>query len=79
VSLDREADEVVLAIRDQGVGFDPELEMYKEGIGLISMRERIGLVRGTLTIQSKPHLGTEITAQVPIALRTDVNHKTASA
>jgi signal transduction histidine kinase len=40
--------------------------MYNEGIGLISMRERLSLVKGTMSIVSKPGGGTEIRFRVPL-------------
>ncbi len=57
---------IQLIVRDSGVGFDPELAMKNRGLGLTSMRERIGLVHGTLTIKSKPKGGTVVNAQVPL-------------
>jgi signal transduction histidine kinase len=64
--LERVADDLQLTVRDRGVGFDPEVAMYKEGIGLISMKERASLVKGTLSIVSRPHSGTLITARCPL-------------
>jgi signal transduction histidine kinase len=58
---------IYLTIRDHGVGFDPDDVMNTRGIGLISMRERIGLVQGTLAITSKPNWGTEITICIPLS------------
>jgi two-component system sensor histidine kinase DegS len=58
--------ELQLTVRDRGLGFDPEIAMYNEGIGLISMRERLSLVKGTMSIVSKPGGGTEITFRVPL-------------
>jgi len=66
--LRRESDELQLMIRDFGVGFDPDVALYKEGIGLISMRERVSLVKGTMWVSSKPQGGTEITVRVPLLL-----------
>jgi signal transduction histidine kinase len=45
---------VHLSVRDAGAGFDPEAAMNRRGLGLISMRERITLVKGTIAIRSKP-------------------------
>jgi PAS domain S-box-containing protein len=57
---------VHLSVRDAGVGFDPETAMNRRGLGLISMRERINLVKGTIAIRSKPEGGTEIHCSVPL-------------
>jgi PAS domain S-box-containing protein len=55
-----------LEISDDGVGFDVEAARLAEGLGLISMRERIHLIGGEFHIVSSPGNGTRITAQVPI-------------
>jgi signal transduction histidine kinase len=58
--------EIRLTVRDSGVGFDPELTKDTQGLGLISMRERVRLVKGTISITSKPQCGTEINVRVPL-------------
>ncbi len=58
---------ILLLIRDSGAGFDPEAAMKNGGLGLISMRERVGLVKGTISITSKPLAGTEIRVHIPVA------------
>jgi PAS domain S-box-containing protein len=57
---------VHLRVRDQGVGFDPDAGMNQRGLGLISMRERLTLVGGTVEIRSKLGDGTEIHCRVPV-------------
>jgi signal transduction histidine kinase len=52
---------------DAGVGFDPDVRSAHAGIGLVSMRERLRLVRGTLSIRSAPRRGTEILAVLPLS------------
>jgi signal transduction histidine kinase len=58
--------EIQLIVRDSGVGFDPELAKETPGLGLISMQERIRLVKGTISITSRPQSGTEINVRVPL-------------
>jgi len=55
-----------LTIQDAGVGF--ESSTHPNGLGLVSMRERIKLVRGTFRIHSSPGHGTEIWVAAPDAL-----------
>lgn len=52
-----------LVVTDDGRGFDPDAA--RSGHGLRGMRERIGLVGGTLAVTSRPGAGTEVTATVP--------------
>ena len=56
---------LLLAVSDDGVGFDPESSDRRRSLGLASMRERIRLVNGTLDIESAPGQGTVIVAWVP--------------
>jgi PAS domain S-box-containing protein len=55
-----------LRIVDAGVGFDPALRSGSGGLGLVSMRERLRLVGGGLSVQSALMRGTEILAAVPL-------------
>jgi signal transduction histidine kinase len=38
-------------------------------LGLVSMQERVHLVHGNLSVESKPGTGTIVLAVVPLALR----------
>jgi signal transduction histidine kinase len=64
VSLIGGLNEVHLTVRDFGIGFDPENGGKGHGLGVISMRERMKLVGGELSIESQPQLGTTIHARV---------------
>jgi PAS domain S-box-containing protein len=65
VNLRGTADEIQLEVRDRGVGFDVERAKQDQGLGLVSMRERVHLVDGTFSIESKENCGTRIVARVP--------------
>jgi PAS domain S-box-containing protein len=57
---------VNLTIRDRGQGFDTDRgELANRGIGLITMRERMKLVDGQLSIDSSPGTGTVVHARAP--------------
>jgi len=58
--------EIQLSIRDEGAGFDPNEASRGDGLGLVSMRERVGLLRGTIDITSRAKAGTEITLRIPL-------------
>ena len=60
------AGEIHLAVSDLGAGFNAEAAMKGTGLGLTSMRERLRLVGGELSINSQPERGTTIHARVPI-------------
>ena len=57
-------EEIQLTVSDWGVGFDEQDTIKHQGIGLVSMTERLQLVNGQLSIISKPGHGTTINARV---------------
>ena len=67
VNLRGRPDELLLEISDDGVGFDVDVA-WEKGLGLLSMRERLDAVGGSLTIQSRPGVGTRITINVPLPI-----------
>jgi len=67
VTLTGLPDSLALAVTDDGVGFDVSEAGLAEGIGLISMRERVCFVGGTFNLSSTPGRGTHLEAHVPIA------------
>jgi signal transduction histidine kinase len=67
VKLHGSPTEIHLTVRDSGAGFEPELVRGTQGLGLISMKERVRLVKGTISITSKPQSGTEINVRVPLS------------
>jgi PAS domain S-box-containing protein len=60
------SNEILLTVRDSGMGFDLEEVKNGRGLGLISMQERVNLVNGTILIMSEPMKGTEIAVRVPL-------------
>jgi PAS domain S-box-containing protein len=71
VDLCYERDELLLSIRDDGVGFDLEAATKNGGFGLRGMQERLALLGGRLSISARLGAGTTIEARVPIAHRTE--------
>ncbi|MFE9451273.1 sensor histidine kinase [Streptomyces sp. NPDC006739] len=62
-------DEVILDIRDDGVGFDPLARPERTrsgGFGLDGMRARAERIAGSLTVESEPGAGTALSARVPL-------------
>ncbi len=65
---------IEVEIEDDGIGFDPSRisEEYRgdaKGLGLLGMEERVGLLDGTLRIDSAPGRGTRILVHVPVGTR----------
>ncbi len=56
---------LLLSVRDDGAGFDPATARQGRSLGLLSMRERLHLVDGTLDVESAPGQGTAIVAWIP--------------
>jgi signal transduction histidine kinase len=55
---------VSVVVEDDGVGFEPG-RARDGGLGLVGMRERVGLLGGRLTVESRPGAGTTFVAEVP--------------
>jgi PAS domain S-box-containing protein len=64
-------DEIHLAVSDSGSGFDTEAARESRGLGLISMQERLKLLKGTCVIESQPMRGTTIHVCVPLTSEGD--------
>jgi PAS domain S-box-containing protein len=58
--------EIHFTVSDSGTGFDLEKALKSQGLGLTSMQERLQLVKGKFSIDSKPQRGTTIHARVPL-------------
>jgi len=76
ITLTYLADQVLLDIHDDGRGFDPDAITpvttsdddggVGTGFGLVAMRQRLGLLGGSLTVDSEPGTGTILAAQIPV-------------
>lgn len=73
VSVERRPDEVSMIVEDDGIGFDAEAgpEQVDDGppakphLGLSGIRERLSLLRGTLTLETAPACGTTLFVRIP--------------
>jgi signal transduction histidine kinase len=63
ITLGRDPGRARVEIADDGVGMDAH--SARGGVGLLSMRDRIGAVGGELEISSSPRNGTSVRARVP--------------
>lgn len=64
VELEAMPSGVRLTVLDNGRGFDPVAA--SSGYGLQSMRERAGIIGGTLAIDSRPQDGTRVMVDLPV-------------
>lgn len=64
IELYRRDDTLVLAVEDDGHGFDPEAKF--EGAGITGMRERAALLNGTIQFDSEAGQGTHVVVEIPL-------------
>jgi signal transduction histidine kinase len=55
---------VCMKVRDTGAGFDPGVT--SDGLGLVSMQERLRFLGGKVQVKSKTGVGTEVIAELPL-------------
>jgi signal transduction histidine kinase len=64
VTLRQPGDRLLVEIRDDGCGFDPDVP---RGLGLTGLADRVAIARGTLRLVSSPGGGTRLCAEIPVA------------
>ena len=69
--------ELSLLVSDSGRGFNLAAISPEGSLGLVSMQERVRLVRGTLSVRSEEGKGTRIEVRVPWGIRLDEGQQTA--
>lgn len=70
VKVDFEGEKIQVNIRDDGKGFDSDLEVenyQSEQFGLSNMRERVISLGGEISIKSKPGKGSRVFIKVPVS------------
>ena len=76
-----EDDAYVIRVSDDGEGFDPKtvkiVDEKRTHIGLVSVRSRIQNAGGTVTIDSEPAKGTEVTVRIRKTPKKD-SHEASS-
>jgi PAS domain S-box-containing protein len=79
VELRKEAGQLHLRVRDDGIGFDVgtirEQAVRGASLGLLSMEERAALAGGGLEFKSTPKKGTEVHAWFPLRWRLPAESK----
>ena len=56
---------LTLTIADAGVGFDPRSPGAHKGLGMVSMRQRLSTIGGSLSVRAAPGRGTQVEACLP--------------
>jgi signal transduction histidine kinase len=70
VTVTGHQDELAIAVRDDGVGFDPT--QRRGGLGLRGIEERVKELAGTVTISGDAGKGTTLEIHVPVTAMTEV-------
>jgi signal transduction histidine kinase len=66
VSIDLQADALVMQVADDGVGFDPVEVRRRKTFGLLGIRERALMFGGESRIESRPGAGTRLSIRIPL-------------
>jgi signal transduction histidine kinase len=64
VSLRKQEEVLCMKVRDSGLGFVPA--NVSDGLGLVSMQERLRFLGGRVVVSSQPGEGTEVNAELPM-------------
>lgn len=67
ISLQLSGGELILRVEDFGRGFDAAAQPLASGLGMVSMRERLRMVQGVVSVCSEAGRGTVVEARVPVA------------
>ncbi len=70
IKMEMLRNKINILVKDDGVGFDMDKVLSdkdREGYGLVSMRERVQLLRGEMNITTAPGQGTSISVSVPVS------------
>lgn len=70
LQVSREDGQLHISVEDDGVGFDPSQSAARAGIGLAGIRTRVGLLGGTLDLQSHAGHGTRVFLALPVPAAT---------
>ncbi len=65
VAFRGEDNSLTLTISDAGVGFEPQSASALHGLGMVSMRQRLRTIGGSLSVYSAPGRGTQVQARLP--------------
>jgi signal transduction histidine kinase len=67
VRLEREPEQLVVCVEDDGRGFETARAHNAGGLGLFGMSERAAYLGGRVDVKSAPGSGTQVRAQIPLS------------
>jgi signal transduction histidine kinase len=67
ILIEKRGDSVRAIIEDDGIGFDSRANPGERHLGLLGMRERAELLRGSVTIESEQGRGASVFIEIPVA------------
>ncbi|HEY1022855.1 MAG TPA: ATP-binding protein, partial [Flavisolibacter sp.] len=65
-SLEKKGNRLYLTITDDGVGFTWQPQRECKTLGLLGLKERVAVLNGHFTLESRPGKGTVISVDIPI-------------
>jgi signal transduction histidine kinase len=71
LSLIRRDEEILIAFKDDGVGFDEASLPHGKNLGLSGIRSRIEYMGGRIELLSQPGKGTSYSIAIPVRTKTD--------
>jgi len=67
LSIVKSYPKIIFMAEDDGIGFDPqEIDLKRQCLGLLGMRERVSLLEGIFQLRSRPGHGTRIRIEIPV-------------
>ena len=66
ISMQEKAENLILKIKDNGVGIAGEQTKDFKSLGIIGMKERALILGGEVTIEGTPGKGTEVRVEIPL-------------